>query len=211
MLHSLRKRGPRIAAAAAAAPVLALILFSMMWAARAAAQAPQQAIVGDVASGFDPAKYGMATFGEPSQLYEMLTQDGRCPPRQTAEEKQPCALIFYRPEAGGTKQAFNFKPVFKVVAKKSIWAMHDGKLQTVSAENLYWDAMEIRGVKHKYVSIAVIGNFENRENCAAGRLCLKDLVAEDMFDQWRKMPDSVVALIWGKTLEPDRAARLYPS
>jgi hypothetical protein len=46
-----------------------------------------------------------------------------------------------------------------VVGKKSIWAMHDGKLQTVSAENLYWDAMEIRGVKHRYVSIAQFARF----------------------------------------------------
>jgi hypothetical protein len=196
--------------------VLAAVLLSASGAAQVApAPAAESAALTSkstsVAGTFDPAKYGMATFGDPGQLYAMLTQAGRCPVKETAEPKQPCALIFYRPELTGTKQAFNFKPVFKVMSKRSMWAMHDGKLQKVSAEDLFWDAMEIEGVRHRYVSIAVIGNAENRANCAAQRLCLKDLVAEDMFAQWKKMPADAVSQIWGKSLEPNRAARLFPS
>jgi hypothetical protein len=181
---------------------MALIAGAMLCAAPVAAQAPGQApiAVGSVTSGpagFDPAKYGMATFGDPTQLYDYLVQPGRCPPKEMAEPKQPCALIFYRPETTGQKQAFNFKPVFKVLGPKSIWAMHDGELQRVTAERLYWDAVSIRGVKHKYVSIAVIGNAENTANCAAARLCLKDMVAENMFMQYQKMPGDVVYELWG--------------
>jgi hypothetical protein len=188
MLHKLR---------------FALLAGVMLCGAPVLAQAPAEApiTVGSVTSGpagFDPAKYGMATFGDPTQLYEYLTQPGRCPEEETAEEKQPCALIFYRPEISGSKQAFNFKPVFKVMGKKSIWAMHDGKLQKVTAERLYWDALMIRGVRHKYISIAVIGNAENTANCEAKRLCLADLVAENMFLQYRKMPGDVVHELWDK-------------
>lgn len=155
-------------------------------------------MLGTVASGFDPAKYGMATFSDPTQLYDMLVQPGRCPPKKVAEPRQPCALIFYRPETTGQKQAFNFKPVFKVMGKTGIWAMHDGELQKVTAERLYWDALMIRGVAHKYISIAVIGNAENTANCEAKRLCLADLVAENMFLQYGRMPGDVVDLLWGR-------------
>ena len=127
---------------------------------------------------FDPANYSLVTFDDPRDLYKLLTQEGRCPPNKLAEPKQPCALILYT-LVDDTKDGrhANFKPVFKVVSKDAIWAIHDKKLQKVGIENLYHDEDEIIGAKKSaYRSVALIGNAENKANCEQTRPCLASLV-----------------------------------
>ncbi|MDP3739765.1 MAG: tetratricopeptide repeat protein [Hyphomonadaceae bacterium] len=147
----------------------------------------------------DPANYSLVTFDDPRDLYKLLTEEGRCPPNKLAEPKQPCALILYtRVSDVGDGHQSNFKPVFKVVSKDKIWAIHDKKLQSVRIENLYHDEEEIIGKKKSsYRSIALIGNAENKTNCEQARPCLASLVSEDMFRMYSNMPDSVVEVIWG--------------
>jgi len=69
--------------------------------------------------------------------------------------------------------AANFKPVFKVVSRNTIWAIHDKELKKVKIENLYFDDEEIIGKKKTtYNSVALIGNAENVANCEASKPCL---------------------------------------
>ncbi len=149
---------------------------------------------------FDPAAYNLTAFNDTSDFYELLTQPGRCPEKTAAEPRQPCALILYRP-ADGTSTgglAANFKPVFKVVNRSTIWAIHDKKLQKVKVEDLYFDSDEVIGRKRaEYMSVALVGNAENKASCDAGRPCLANLVSEDMFLMYANMPASVVEVIWG--------------
>jgi hypothetical protein len=151
------------------------------------------------AQPFDPARYSLVAFDNTDDLYNLLTQDGRCLPNKTAAPRQPCALILYRPVDGSTEGlTANFKPVFKVVNRKSIWAIHDKKLQKIAIEDLYFDNVDvIGGKKMVYISVALVGNEENTANCQASRPCLGNLVTEDMFNMYRNMPDSVVEVIWG--------------
>ncbi len=148
---------------------------------------------------FDPTKYNIAVFTDTHDLYDLLTQPGRCPEKETADPRQPCALILYRPvdgDAGGL--AANFKPVFKVVNRSTVWAIHDKKLQKVQIEDLYYDNDDVIGQKRtKYTSVALIGNAENKANCDAQKPCLANLVSEDMFRMYGNMPDSVVEVVWG--------------
>ncbi len=165
-------------------------------AAALAAIAPAPA---DGAKGFDPEKYSLVEFTDTNQLYDLLTQPGRCPANKTAEARQPCALILYRPTDGATETlAANFKPVFKIISRKSIWAIHDKKLQKIRIEDLYFDNVDVVGAKPAaYISVALIGNAENKANCESGKPCLGQLVAEDMFRMYGNMPPSVVEVIWG--------------
>jgi hypothetical protein len=150
---------------------------------------------------FDPARYSLVMFADTHDLYDLLTQPGRCPAKEAGTPKQPCALILYQPAGGpdaGEGLAANFKPVFKVVNRSAVWAIHDKKLQKVGIEDLYFDNDDVIGKKRtKYMSAALIGNAENAANCAAGRPCLGNLVQEDMFRMYGNMPDSVVEVIWG--------------
>lgn len=149
---------------------------------------------------FDPAKYNLVAFNDTHDLYDLLTQPGRCPAKTTAAAREPCALILYRLADGtvDTSMASNFKPVFKVVNRQQIWAIHDKKLQQVKIEDLYFDNDDVIGKQRgKYVSVALIGNAENTANCAAEKPCLGNLVKEDMFHMYSGMPDSVVEVIWG--------------
>lgn len=159
---------------------------------------------------FDPAKYSLVMFDDPDDLYDLLTQDGRCPPNKTAAPKQPCALVLYRPTDGsGGSLAANFKPVFKVTSRNAIWAIHDKQLQKIKIDNLYMDVVDVIGGKRMtYASVALIGNAENAANCAAGKPCLSNLVAEDMFNMYRNMPDSVVKVIWGGGMEDPGTVRV---
>lgn len=159
---------------------------------------------------FDPAKYSLVTFSDPHDLYDLLTQPGRCEPGKTAAPRQPCALILYRPmtEGDGTLAA-NFKPVFKVVSRNTIWAIHDKELQKVKIDNLYYDEEQIIGKKTAvYSSVALVGNAENDANCAAGKACLGHLVQQDMFRMYGNMPDSVVVVIWGQGMKDPGTTRI---
>jgi hypothetical protein len=160
--------------------------------------------------GFDPAAYSLVAFKDNDDLYKLLTEEGRCPPKKTAERRQPCALILYRPtEDMGDARATNFKPVFKVENRKSIWAIHDKQLQKVRIEDLYFDNVDVIGQKRTtQFSVALVGNAENQANCDKGLTCLKDLVAEDMFRMYGNMPDSVVKVIWGAGMEDVGTTRI---
>lgn len=162
------------------------------------------------AGPFDPAKYNLVAFDDPDALYDLLTREGRCEPNKTAAPRQPCALILYRPTDGsGTSLAANFKPVFKVTSRNTIWAIHDKQLQKIKIDNLYMDVVDVIGGKRtNYESIALVGNAENAANCEQGKPCLGDLVSEDMFNMYRNMPDSVVKVIWGGGMEDSGTVRV---
>lgn len=162
------------------------------------------------AGPFDPAKYNLVTFDDPDDLYDLLTREGRCQTNKTAAPRQPCALILYRPtDDSGTSLAANFKPVFKVTSRNTIWAIHDKQLQKIKIDNLYMDFVDVIGGKRTtYASIALVGNAENAANCVQGRPCLGDLVSEDMFNMYRNMPDSVVKVIWGGGMEDPGTVRV---
>mgnify|MGYP000697566890 CR=1 FL=1 len=97
-------------------------------------------------------------------------------------------ITFIRTADGGLSA--NFKPVFKVVNRSTIWAIHDKKLQKVRIEDLYFDNDDIIGKqKAKYMSVALVGNAENTANCTANKPCLGNLVQEDMFRMYSGMPD----------------------
>ena len=159
---------------------------------------------------FDPADYSLITFSDPHDLYELLTQPGRCEPGKAAAPREPCALILYKPvEDTEDTLAANFKPVFKVVSRSSIWAIHDKELKKIKIENLYYDNDEIIGKKKTtYNSVALVGNAENAANCESARPCLGHLVAQDMFQMYGSMPDSVVAVIWGEGMKDVATTRI---
>jgi hypothetical protein len=159
---------------------------------------------------FDPATYNLVSFTDTADLYDLLTRDGRCAPKKLADPRQPCALILYRPDDGSTGGfSANFKPVFRVDSRTSIWAIHNKELQKVRIENLYFDIQDIIGQKQaSYRSVALIGNAENKANCDKGLACLSSLVAEDMFSMYGKMPDSVVQVIWGAGMKDPGTVRV---
>lgn len=199
-------RTPASATPAATPPTTATTAFAPAPAANVAA-------LGTV-KNFDPAAYGIVTFKEPRDLYTLLTQEGRCPPNEMAEPRQPCALILYKPVKGGGGSGSdgldaNFKPVFKVVSKNTIWAIHGKRLQKVKIEDLYFDEEEIIGRgKGTYQSVALIGNAENKTNCEQGRSCLANLVVQDMFRMYPDMPDSVVDTLWDLRMKDPTAVRI---
>ena len=158
----------------------------------------------------DPAKYSLVAFQDQHDLYDLLIKDGRCPVKELAEPRQPCALVLYTPIGDGSKgRAANFKPVFGVISPKAVWAIHDKKLQKVGIEDLYFDNDDVIGMKGAtYRSAAVIGNAENRLNCESGMPCLNGLVAQDMFRMFGNMPDSVVAVIWGDGMKDVGTTRI---
>jgi hypothetical protein len=119
-------------------------------------------------------------------------------------------LILYKPEEGSEGGlAANFKPVFKVISRDAIWAIHDKKLQKVKIDDLYFDIDEIIGRKRAaYLSVALIGNAENQANCDQGLTCLRDLVVQDMFRMYSSMPDSVVEVIWGDSMKDPGTVRV---
>jgi hypothetical protein len=159
---------------------------------------------------FDPARYNLVAFENTTDLYDLLTRDGRCAPNQLAEPRQPCALILYRPDdavPGGLSA--NFKPVFRVDSRTAVWAIHDKKLQKLKIEDLYFDIEQIIGEKKTtYRSIALVGNAENKANCEKGLPCLGNLVVQDMFRMYGNMPDSVVKVIWGAGMEDVGTVRI---
>ncbi len=159
---------------------------------------------------FEPETYSLVTFTDTTDLYDLLTRKGRCAPKKLAEPRQPCALILYRPDDGTTGGlAANFKPVFRVDSRASVWAIHDKELQKVRIEDLYFDVEQIIGQKKTaYRSVAIIGNEENRSNCEKGAPCLSQLVAEDMFRMYGAMPDSVVEVIWGAGMKDPGTIRI---
>jgi len=179
-------------------------------AAKRVSAASLAAVASPSSKGFDPTAYSLVTFKDNDDLYKLLTQEGRCPPKKTAERRQPCALILYRPtEDMGDARATNFKPVFKVENSKSIWAIHDKQLQKVRIEDLYFDNVDVIGQKRTtQFSVALVGNAENQANCDKGLTCLKHLVAEDMFRMYTNMPDSVVKVIWGAGMEDVGTTRI---
>lgn len=176
----------------------------------AAALAAVAAPPAGASKGFDPAAYNLVTFKDNDDLYKLLTQEGRCPPKKTAEPRQPCALILYRPTQNmADVRATNFKPVFKVENRKSIWAIHDKQLQKIRIEDLYFDNVDVIGQKRAtHYSVALVGNAENMANCDKGLTCLKHLVTEDMFRMYGNMPDSVVKVIWGGGMEDSGTVRV---
>ncbi len=184
---------------------------SVIEAPRAPADA--QPAAGGVAGApkeIDPAKYSLVAFQDQHDLYDLLTKDGRCPVKELAEPRQPCALVLYTPIGDVSKgRAANFKPVFGVISRKAVWAIHDKKLQKVGIEDLYFDNDDLIGAKGAtYRSAAVIGNAENRLNCESGMPCLNSLVAQDMFRMFGNMPDSVVAVIWGEGMKDVGTTRI---
>jgi hypothetical protein len=158
----------------------------------------------------DPSAYSMVSFDDPHDLYNLLTQEGRCPPNEMAERRQPCALILYRPvDDAGEGLGATFKPVFKVESRNMIWAIHDKKLQKIRIENLYFDNDDIIGKKRAaYRSEALIGNAENAANCKQARPCLDSLVTQDMFRMYSNMPDSVVEVLWGSGMKDPGTVRV---
>lgn len=195
-----------LAAPAAQAPRASLVLTG----ATGADSLPASPAPAGVPREFDPAEYSLVTFDDPQDLYDLLTKDGRCAPEKTAEHRQPCALILYRPVDGAEGGiTANFKPVFRVDSRRTIWAIHDKKLQKVRIENLFFDVQDIIGQKRKtYESVALIGNAENRANCEKALPCLSGLVAEDMFRMYGNMPDSVVEVIWGAGMKDPGTIRV---
>lgn len=176
----------------------------------AAALAAVTAPAYDSNKGFEPEKYNLVTFSDTNDLYDLLTKEGRCQINKTAAERQPCALILYRPVDGSVDaRAANFKPVFKVVNRKSIWAIHDKKLQKIRIEDLFFDEVDVVGQQRtRYISIAVIGNAENKANCDKGLVCLAQLVSQDMFNMYTNMPPSVVEVIWGTGMKDSGTVRI---
>ncbi len=159
---------------------------------------------------FNPSDYSLVAFDDLRDLYKLLTEEGRCPPNKLAEPRQPCALILYtRVDDASNGRQSNFKPVFKVVSKDAIWAIHDKKLQKIGIENLYHDEEKIIGKKdNSYRSVALIGNAENKANCEQARPCLAGLVSQDMFRMYSNMPDSVVEVIWGSGMKDPGTVRI---
>jgi hypothetical protein len=159
---------------------------------------------------FDPARYSLIKFDDQGDLYDLLTKEGRCQPGKTADPRQPCALILYRPTDGSAGSlSANFKPVFKVVNRNTIWAIHDKQLQKIKIDNLYFDVVDvIGGKKTTYESIALVGNAENTANCDQGKPCLGNLVQQDMFRMYTNMPDSVVQVIWGGGMKDPGTVRI---
>ena len=175
-------------------------------AASLAAMAPA-----DETKDFDPAKYNLVAFANKEDLYDLLTKPGRCPEKTTAGPRQPCALILYRSTDGSTGNlSSNFKPVFKIVNRKTIWAIHNKKLQKVKIEDLYYDNVDVIGGKQAaYLSVALVGNAENQANCDAGKACLSSLVSQDMFNMYTSMPPSVVEVIWGAAMKDVGTVRVH--
>lgn len=175
-----------------------------------ASEAPKGTGLGLASKNFDPTKYSIVTFQDKHDLYDLLIEEGRCELKKTAEPRQPCALILYKPEEGSEGGlAANFKPVFKVISRDAIWAIHDKKLQKVKIDDLYFDIDEIIGRKRAaYLSVALIGNAENQANCDQGLTCLRDLVVQDMFRMYSSMPDSVVEVIWGDSMKDPGTVRV---
>jgi hypothetical protein len=159
---------------------------------------------------FDPTRYSLVKFDDQGDLYDLLTKEGRCQPGKTAAPRQPCALILYRPTDGSAGSlSANFKPVFKVVNRNTIWAIHDKQLQKIKIDNLYFDVVDvIGGKKTTYESIALVGNAENTANCDQGKPCLGNLVQQDMFRMYTNMPDSVVQVIWGGGMKDPGTVRV---
>lgn len=185
-------------------------LASAKAASRISASALASVSVTEATKDFNPADYSLVTFSDPHDLYDLLTQPGRCEAGKAAEPRKPCALILYRPtENTEDTLAANFKPVFKVVSRSAIWAIHGKELKKVKIENLYYDDDEIIGKKKTtYNSVALVGNAENTANCDAARPCLGHLVAQDMFNMYSSMPDSVVAVIWGQGMKDVATQRI---
>lgn len=185
-------------------------LASATAASRISASALASVSVAPATKDFDPKDYSLVTFSDPHGLYDLLTQPGRCEPGKTAGPREPCALILYRPtEDTEDTLAANFKPVFKVVSRSAIWAIHGKELKKVQIENLYYDDDEIVGKKKTtYNSVALVGNAENEANCEAAKPCLGHLVAQDMFEMYASMPDSVVAVIWGEGMKDVATQRI---
>lgn len=152
-------------------------------------------------TGFDPAKYSLVSFGGTADLYDALTRDGRCAPKVLAAPREPCALILYRPvEQEPGDRNINFRPVFRVDSRDTIWATHNGKLQKVKIEDLFTDIADtVMQKRANYRAVALVGNAENASNCAAGLPCLNGLSANNMFQMYASMPDNVVKTIWGRT------------
>ncbi len=175
-----------------------------------ASEAPTGSGQGLASKNFDPTKYSLVTFDDEHDLYDLLIKEGRCEPKKTAEPRQPCALILYRPEEGSEGGlSANFKPVFKVISRDAIWAIHDKKLQKVRIDDLYFDIDDIIGRKRAaYRSVALVGNAENLANCNQGLTCLRDLVVQDMFSMYSNMPDSVVQVIWADGMKDPGTVRV---
>lgn len=140
--------------------------------------------------------YGVVRFETPEQLYESLTAAGRCPPRELAKPREPCAFVLYE-RVSGEGRPLNLKPVFEVVSERRVLVMHDRKLQYVAGHELYFDIVRALDQSAGYRSYAVIGNVENRTNCESGRPCLNDVLDEDIFLMYGHIPDAVVEAIWG--------------
>lgn len=178
----------------ACAPVYAQESGRVFAVAKAPADPPQADPLSCSSGTFKPACYGIVEFETSDEMYELLVAEGRC--KSLAEKGEPCALI-YQEKVDGEGRAYNYLPVFKVESKGKIWTIYDGKLTRVSADALYFTTTLIRGATAKYRSFAVVGNGENRENCARGAPCLKSLVEEDMFLAYKKkLPDFVVDRLW---------------
>lgn len=151
---------------------------------------------------FVPTNFGIVEFEEPTDLYTRLIETGRCPVKVMAEERQPCAFIFYE-RVSGTGKRINFKPVFRVESPDVIWVMHDRQLKRVSVGKLYSDIVRIRGQEAKYHSFGVVGNVEDKANCESGRACLQHLVEQNMFLMYQKIPELVVDKLWrNKMVDP---------
>ena len=166
-----------------------------------AAAGPTTAPTTSVASvqGFDPSKYSLVAFGGTADLYDALTRDGRCAPKAAGTPREPCALILYRPVVEDPADSnANFRPVFRVESRTAIWATLNGKLQKVKIEDLFADTADTFAAKGvKFRAVALVGNAENRANCATGLPCLSALGSQDMFTMYASMPDNVVKAIWG--------------
>lgn len=160
--------------------------------------------------------YGVVSFESDRELYGLATAPGRCPVGTMADQAQPCALLLEE-LVSGTGKKYLFKPIFKVVSKEKILAMHDSRFRKegVSARALYSDVVSVKDAfgnefKSTYVSIGIVGNDENRNNCAAGRKCLTDVLAEDPFLAYlRLIPPLVIDMLWnGRRIDPSMKVTL---
>lgn len=152
-------------------------------------------------SSIDLSKYGVQMFDDPRELSALLNENGRCPTDKLGPRGEPCVLLWMRraDSRGSGQSGFGsgyFKQVFEVDAKKGVLAISGPKMTWVRIDRLYWEESKVRGMEGKYRSAGIIGNVEDRENCAAARPCLANVVTKNLF-QGLKLPDVVVNAVWG--------------
>lgn len=132
-------------------------------------------------------------------LYQELIKPGRCLEKRSERRGIPCALIKY-PGSGA------YRPVFKIVGRKTIWTFLDTYLAEVTIQDLF-EASDFSGPAgelRRYPPIDVIGFEENASVCgASGDSC----VDQKHFTRFLEDRDTLTmgcrSAIWGNQSDPN--------